>query len=81
VNLERLTATEARVAGLVAGGRTNREISAELALGRQALGNHLNEVYRKLGVRSRTELALFFGRGHEELPRPRGADIQSGGRP
>ena len=57
---QRPTATEARVAGLVAAGRTNREIAAELALPQQAFARHLGDVYRKLGVRSRTELAALL---------------------
>jgi DNA-binding NarL/FixJ family response regulator len=60
---ERLTATEARVAGLVARGYADREIAAELALPPQTLEHDLDSVYRKLGVRSRNELALLLGAG------------------
>jgi DNA-binding NarL/FixJ family response regulator len=58
---ERLTATEARIAGLLARGYADGEITAELAVRPQKLEQHLAEVYRKLGVRSRTELALLLG--------------------
>jgi DNA-binding NarL/FixJ family response regulator len=61
--LDHLTATEARVAGLVAGGYSNPEITAELTLPPEALERHLREVYRKLGVGSRTELAVLLGAG------------------
>jgi DNA-binding NarL/FixJ family response regulator len=61
VNLEQLTATEARVAGLIASGQNDREISDELALGTHAWELHLSEIYRKLGIHSRTELALLLG--------------------
>jgi DNA-binding CsgD family transcriptional regulator len=60
VNLERLTATEARIASLVAGGSSDKEIIVQLALQPTKLESHLAEVYRKLGVRSRTELGLLL---------------------
>jgi DNA-binding CsgD family transcriptional regulator len=52
-----LTAAERRVAVLVAAGRTNREVAAQLFLGERTVAGHLTRVYTKLGVRSRTELA------------------------
>ncbi len=55
--MEGLTAAERRVAVLVAEGRTNREVAAELFLGERTVAGHLTRVYAKLGVRSRTELA------------------------
>jgi DNA-binding NarL/FixJ family response regulator len=60
VHLERLTATEAHIARLLAGGSSDNEISAHLALELTKLETHLAQVYRKLGVRSRTELALLL---------------------
>jgi DNA-binding CsgD family transcriptional regulator len=55
---EGLTAAERRVAALVAEGRTNREVAAALFLGERTVASHLNHIYAKLGIRSRTELAL-----------------------
>ena len=52
-----LTATERRIAALVADGRTNKEVAAALFLSARTVEAHLRQVYRKLGVRSRTELA------------------------
>ena len=52
-----LTHTEERVARLAAAGRTNREIGASLFVSPRTVETHLSHVYRKLGVRSRTELA------------------------
>ena len=52
-----LTATELRVASLAAEGRTNREIAAALFVTEKTVEATLSRVYRKLGVRSRTELA------------------------
>jgi DNA-binding NarL/FixJ family response regulator len=52
-----LTSAERRIAGLVAAGRTNREVAAELYMGLRTVEAHLSAIYRKLGVRSRSELA------------------------
>ena len=52
-----LTATEQRVAALVAVGRTNPEVAAELFLTVNTVEKTLTRIYTKLGVRSRTELA------------------------
>ncbi len=54
---EDLTEVEKRVADLVAAGRTNREVASELFMSLRTVEAHLTRVYRKLGVRSRTELA------------------------
>lgn len=52
-----LTATERRVAVLVAAGRSNQEAAAELFLSVKTVEANLTRIYRKLAVRSRTELA------------------------
>ncbi len=57
---DELTATEQRVAALVAEGRTNREVAAELVVSVRAVEANLTRVYAKLGVRSRAELAARF---------------------
>ena len=59
-----LTETERRIAGLVAEGRSNGEVAKALFLSRNTVEWHLSNVYRKLGVRSRAELA----RRHPDLP-------------
>jgi DNA-binding CsgD family transcriptional regulator len=63
MTLERLTATEARVAGLLASGYADSDIRAELEMSPQELESHLTRVFRKLGVRSRTELTFLLGTG------------------
>ncbi len=55
-----LTATEQRIAELVAEGKTNREVAAGLYLAVHSVETTLTRIYRKLGVRSRTELANFL---------------------
>ena len=52
-----LTPQEAQVAAIVADGATNREAAAALLLSGKTIEFHLGNVYRKLGIRSRTELA------------------------
>jgi DNA-binding CsgD family transcriptional regulator len=57
VDASGITAAEARVAELVAAGRTNREVAGELFMSPKTVEAHLSRIYRKLGVRSRAELA------------------------
>lgn len=52
-----LTPTEAHIARLVVEGRRNREIAGELFVSVATVEAHLTRMYRKLHVRSRTELA------------------------
>ena len=54
---DELTEAERRIAELVAEGRTNREVAATLFLTEHSVETALTRVYRKLGVRSRAELA------------------------
>ncbi len=71
--LESLTNGERRVAELVARGWTNDEVASALNLRTKTVEWRLTNVYRKLRLRSRTELALHVA----------GADrsAQSGGVP
>ena len=55
-----LTPAERRVAELVAAGRTNREVAETLVLSVHTVEAALTQAYRKLGVRSRTELARLY---------------------
>jgi DNA-binding NarL/FixJ family response regulator len=52
-----LSPHELRVALLIAEGTTNREAAAQLFLTPKTIEFHLGHIYRKLHVRSRTELA------------------------
>jgi DNA-binding CsgD family transcriptional regulator len=60
-----LTPTEWRVAELVAAGRSNREVAEALFMTTKTVEWNLSKVYRKLQIRSRTELATAIaGAGH-----------------
>jgi len=52
-----LTAAEQRVADLIAGGATNRDAAATLFVSVRTIETHVASIYRKLGVRTRAELA------------------------
>ncbi|WP_405560052.1 AAA family ATPase [Streptomyces canus] len=59
-----LTAQELRVARLAAQGLTNREIGAQLLISPRTVGHHLANVFPKLGIVSRADLArIDFGDG------------------
>jgi DNA-binding CsgD family transcriptional regulator len=60
---DELTPTEARIAEAAAEGRSNREIAATLFLSERTVEANLTRVYRKLGVRSRAQLARRLPNG------------------
>jgi HD-GYP domain-containing protein (c-di-GMP phosphodiesterase class II) len=53
-----LTAREADVLGLLAQGRSNKEIASQLGISAKTVGNHVEHVYTKLGVTNRAGAAL-----------------------
>ena len=70
--LDALSAAEWRVAASVAEGLTNREVAAALFLSVKTVDFHLQQIYRKLALRSRTELAVRVS-GHTHSPARRSA--------
>jgi DNA-binding CsgD family transcriptional regulator len=52
-----LTPSEQRIAELVAEGKTNKEVAAILVVSDRTVESALTQIYRKLDIRSRTELA------------------------
>jgi DNA-binding CsgD family transcriptional regulator len=74
---DQLTAHELQVARIIAGGASNREAAAALFLSPKTIEFHLARVYRKLGVRTRTELAgVAARRGWLDHVAPLGAARQ-----
>ncbi|USX55478.1 LuxR family transcriptional regulator [Lentzea sp. HUAS12] len=55
-----LTPQEHRVASLVAAGSSNDEVARKLSVSRRAVEFHLTHVYRKLGIKRRTQLAAML---------------------
>lgn len=60
---DELTSQELQVALIVAEGATNKEAGARLFLSAKTIESHLGRIYRKLGIRSRTELAALVSSG------------------
>jgi DNA-binding NarL/FixJ family response regulator len=54
-----LSPRQLQVLGLIARGKTNREIASELVLSLRTVERHVNDIYARLGVRNRTEAVAF----------------------
>lgn len=59
-SLDALTRRQLQVALLVARGLTNRQAAAELVLSEHTVATHVRDILKKLGLRSRTELATWI---------------------
>ncbi|HAP78004.1 MAG TPA: hypothetical protein DCR14_18220, partial [Acidimicrobiaceae bacterium] len=57
-----LTKTERKVAEVVAGGLSNKDAAAALFVSVKTVDTHLQSIYRKLGLASRTELAVLMAK-------------------
>ena len=62
----RLNPTEKRIAELVAKGCTNHEVASRLFFSPKTVEWNLSKIYRKVHVRSRTELAAESSRRHPD---------------
>lgn len=58
-----LTTREMDIARLVAAGKSSKDVAAALVLSPRTVDNHLQRIYAKLGVTSRTELAAALDAG------------------
>lgn len=63
-----LTRREWEVAGLVAAGKTNREIAQELYLSERTAQNHVQHVLTKLGLSNRSQIAAWVTRQEMSTP-------------
>ena len=62
--LHELTERQREVYDLIISGKTNKEIMAELFIEQSTLKSHINQIYRKLDIRSRRELKSKIKRLH-----------------
>lgn len=63
--LSQLTPRQLEVARRVATGRTNREVAAEMGVSERTVTSHLDHIYTRLGITSRTALAHLLARAGE----------------
>jgi DNA-binding NarL/FixJ family response regulator len=54
-----LTLSEQEVAALVVRGLTNRQVSTKLSISERTAGNHVAKILKKLGLRSRAQIASW----------------------
>ncbi len=72
--LRGLTAQEARILGLVAEGRTNRQIAGELFLAEKTVKNYVSNLLAKMGMTGRTQAAVYAVRSSERRSDHRGSE-------
>ena len=65
-----LSERELDVLALVADGKTNAEIAAQLYLSEKTVGNHVSTILSKLNLTNRIEAATYAVRNHIERIRP-----------
>jgi two-component system nitrate/nitrite response regulator NarL len=56
---ERLTARERGIVAMVAGGASNREVAQKLSLAEDTVKHHISNIFDKLGVSNRAEMAAY----------------------
>jgi two-component system response regulator DevR len=57
-----LSASQVAILRLISRGHSNREIAAEVHLSENTVKTHIQEIFRKLGVRNRVEAAILAGK-------------------
>ena len=65
---EALTERETAVLGLLAAGRSNKEIARDLHVVEDTVKTHVRHILAKLGVQSRTQAALYAARTGLAMP-------------
>jgi len=75
---ERLTAREREIVAAVAAGASNREVAQRLALAEDTVKHHMSNIFDKLGVSNRAELASYAAsHGLTEPPPSDAGDTKS----
>lgn len=70
----RLTERQAEIVRLIAEGCSDKEVAARLGISRRTVRTHLEKIYAKHGIRSRTKVAAEWLRQENEVVRPVAAD-------
>jgi two-component system nitrate/nitrite response regulator NarL len=70
---ERLTAREREIVAAVAEGASNREVAQRLALAEDTVKHHMSNIFDKLGVSNRAELASYAASHGLTEPPPSGS--------
>jgi DNA-binding CsgD family transcriptional regulator len=55
-----LTLREMEIAGRIAAGRSNKEVGRDFSIRERTVKHHLTNIFRKVGVSSRLELAVLM---------------------
>jgi DNA-binding NarL/FixJ family response regulator len=64
-----LSDRETEIVRCIASGMRNAEVAKRLSIGESTVKTHLNNIFQKLGIRDRVELALYAHRsGLAEAP-------------
>jgi DNA-binding NarL/FixJ family response regulator len=72
--VDELTAGELRILKSVAAGLTDKQAAVELGLQAKTVRNHLDRIFQKLGVHTRTQAALAYHRRRAgKIPHSAGA--------
>ena len=61
-----LTSRESEIVSAIKTGRSNREIALQMSISEETVKRHLSNIYGKLGISSRLELALLARRGPQK---------------
>ena len=61
-----LTPRELQVARLIAGGRSNKEIAADLVISQRTAENHVEHILAKLGFTARAQVAAWVTAGQRD---------------
>ena len=68
-----LTAREREIAGLIAGGLSNREIANRLVISEGTVEVHVKHILSKLGYKSRSQVAAYIAHQQADAPGRHGA--------
>ena len=66
-----MTSREREVAGQVARGASNKQIAHQLSISIKTVKTHLTNIFKKLGLSTRLQLALALGRPPGSQPKVR----------